>query len=65
MNEDARTLFYGTIGLIGGIALGAGIGLLIAPQSGTKTRQQVTEMLEDAADYAKETSQKLRQRWQD
>ncbi len=61
MNGNGRVLLYGTIGLIGGLALGAGIGLLTAPQSGTRTRQQVTAMLEDAADYAKETAERLRE----
>ncbi len=48
--------------LIGG-AVGAGIALLLAPQSGKKTRKQIRDMAEDitdqATDYAEIVKKKI------
>jgi gas vesicle protein len=38
--------------LIGSI-VGAGMAMLLTPQSGKKTRAQIRDMAEDATDYAK------------
>ena len=48
--------------LIGGI-VGAGVALLLAPQSGRKTRKQILDAAEDvreqASDYAKRLKEKI------
>ncbi len=45
--------------LIGGI-VGAGLALLLAPQSGKKTRAQIRDMAEDATEYASDYAKKLK-----
>ena len=37
-----------------GVAAGATVALMMAPQAGTKTRKQIKRKLEDAADYTKD-----------
>ena len=48
--------------LIGGI-IGAGVALLLAPQSGKKTRRQILDAADDvreqASDYAKKLKEKI------
>lgn len=39
-----------------GVAAGAAVALIYAPQSGEKTRKQLKRNLDDASDYLKETS---------
>lgn len=45
--------------LIGGI-IGAGLALLLAPQSGRKTRKQIADFAEDARDSASDYAKKLK-----
>ncbi len=45
--------------LIGGI-IGAGLALLLAPQSGRKTRKQIADLAEDARDSASDYAKKLK-----
>jgi gas vesicle protein len=45
-----------------GVAAGAGVALLYAPQSGEKTRRQVRRRLEDAGDYVKDTADSISDR---
>ncbi len=47
--------------LIGGI-IGAGVALLLAPQSGRKTRKQLLDAAEDVRDYASEYAKKLKEK---
>jgi gas vesicle protein len=47
--------------LVGGI-VGAGLALLLAPQSGRKTRAQLRDMAEDATDYASDYAKKLKRK---
>ena len=47
--------------LIGGI-IGAGVALLLAPQSGKKTRKQMLEAAEDVRDYASDYAKKLKEK---
>jgi len=42
-----------------GVAAGAAVALLYAPQSGEKTRRQLRRNLEDAGDYLKDTADTL------
>ena len=39
-----------------GVAAGATVALLYAPQSGEKTRRQVRRRIEDASDYVKDAA---------
>jgi gas vesicle protein len=39
-----------------GVAAGAGVALLYAPQTGEKTRRQVRRKIEDASDYVRDTA---------
>ena len=45
--------------VIGGI-VGAGLALLLAPQSGKRTRQQIADLAEDLKDYASDLTEKVR-----
>ena len=47
--------------LIGGIA-GAGLALLLAPQSGRKTRKQIADMADDVRDTASDYAKKLKEK---
>ena len=42
-----------------GVAAGAAVALIYAPQSGEKTRRQLRRGLEDASDYIKDTAETL------
>ena len=45
-----------------GVAAGAAVALLYAPQSGEKTRRQVRRKLEDASDYVRDTADTISDR---
>jgi gas vesicle protein len=45
------------IGLIAGAAIGAGLGLLYAPQSGKKTRKEIMERADDFTDAVKKRAE--------
>jgi gas vesicle protein len=45
-----------------GVAAGAGVALLYAPQSGEKTRRQVRRRFEDASDYVKDAADSISDR---
>jgi len=47
--------------LVGGI-IGAGVALLLAPQSGRKTRKQIVDMTDDVRDYASGYAKKLKEK---
>jgi gas vesicle protein len=42
-----------------GVAAGAAVALIYAPQSGEKTRRQLRRSFEDAGDYIKDTADTL------
>lgn len=42
-----------------GVAAGAAVALIYAPQSGVKTRRQIRRGLEDAGDYVRDTAETL------
>ena len=57
---DERNGFLGTIfTFLTGAAIGAGLALLFAPQSGEETRKKIKEMGEKVADEVKENYEKL------
>lgn len=45
--------------LIGGI-VGAGLALLLAPQSGRRTRRQIADIAEDVVEYTSDYAKKLK-----
>lgn len=45
-----------------GVAAGAAVALLYAPQSGLRTRRQVRRSLESASDYMKDTADMITER---
>ena len=50
MDNDTRFVIFGGLALITGIVLGTGLGMLLAPQSGARTRRQLRNMVEDATE---------------
>jgi len=50
MESDSRFILVAGLGLLIGAVLGAGLGLLLAPQSGSRTRRQLRNMVEDAGE---------------
>lgn len=61
MNDNTRCLLFGTMAFIAGVALGTGAGLLLAPQSGERTRRQFREMLQEASDYAEQVADEVKE----
>ena len=45
-----------------GVAAGAAVALLYAPQAGEKTRRQVRRRFEDASDYVRDTADTIGER---
>ena len=48
-----------------GVAAGAGVALLYAPQTGERTRRQLRRSIEDAGDYLSDTADDVQDRAQD
>ena len=48
------------VALVVGGLVGAGVALLLAPQSGKRTRQQIADLAEDLKDYAADLTDKVR-----
>lgn len=55
----------GVVTFLTGIAVGAGIGLLFAPQSGRRTRRQIVRGVEDVGDYLEDVGEELIQKGRD
>jgi gas vesicle protein len=54
MDNDTRYVVLAGLSLMVGVVLGTGLGLLMAPQSGSRTRRQLKNMMEDASERAGE-----------
>lgn len=50
MNDSSKVL----IGLLAGLAAGAALGLLFAPEAGTETRERLGQSFKDLSDTIKE-----------
>ena len=50
-NDDTASVSF-VAGLIVGVAVGAGLTLLLAPQSGRRTRRHLARRVEDVTDEA-------------
>lgn len=63
MQTETRWILFSTMTFFTGLVLGLSTGVLCAPQSGTRTRQKLKNMAEDAAerveDWADETKQTM------
>ena len=53
-SENSTSASTVLLALLGGTILGAGVALLFAPQSGRRTRQKLSDLGEDAEEYARE-----------
>jgi len=58
-SKDDRTASVLVALVVGGL-VGAGVALLLAPQSGKRTRQQIADLAEDLKDYATDLTDKVR-----
>lgn len=54
MDTETRCLVFAGIAFFSGIVVGLGTGLLLAPQSGTRTRRHLRSMMEDVGERAGE-----------
>ncbi len=50
MDSDTRVILCGGLALVTGILLGTGLGLLMAPQTGRRTRRQIKNYIHDTTD---------------
>lgn len=50
MNDNSKVL----VGLLAGLAAGAALGLLFAPEKGSETRDRLSQSLKDLGDSIKE-----------
>ncbi|MHB8835608.1 MAG: YtxH domain-containing protein [Candidatus Methylomirabilia bacterium] len=57
-HEDRTTTIL--VALVVGGVVGASLALLLAPQSGKRTRQQIADLAEDLKDYATDLTEKVR-----
>jgi len=58
-SQEDRTVSILAALVVGGI-VGAGIALVLAPQSGRRTRQQIADLAEDLKEYAADIKDKVR-----
>lgn len=61
MEEDAKLLIIGGLSFATGLLVGIGAGLLIAPQSGARTRRQITNLVEDLKEDATHAAEDARE----
>lgn len=53
-NDDTRCLMVAGIMFFSGLMLGLATGVLLAPQSGSRTRRDLLSLVEDASERANE-----------
>ena len=58
--EDDNTGAAILISFLAGGIVGAGLALLLAPQSGKRTRRQIADLADDVKDYAADYTKKLK-----
>ncbi|MDT7043909.1 YtxH domain-containing protein [Candidatus Nitronereus thalassa] len=54
MDSEARCLMVAGLTFFSGLILGIGMGVLLAPQSGSRTRRHLRSMMEDMGERAGE-----------
>lgn len=62
MDSDARCAVFGLIAFVSGLAVGVATGLLLAPQSGSRTRRHLRTMVGDLGEQAGEWIAEARDR---
>jgi len=65
MDSDTRVILCGGLALFTGILLGTGLGLLIAPQTGRRTRRQIKNYLNDTSERMNDLADDTRGRVSD
>ncbi len=60
MDTDTRYVMFGGLAFITGIVLGTAMGILMAPQSGTRTRRKLRNFAEDAGERMTEFTEDAR-----
>ncbi len=65
MDSDTRVILCGGLAMITGILLGTGLGLLMAPQTGRRTRRQIKNYLYDATDRMNDMAGETKDRMND
>ena len=60
MDTDTRYVLFGGLAFITGVILGTGMGILMAPQSGTRTRRKLKNFAEDAGERVSEFTEDAR-----
>ena len=65
MDNDTRCIIFGGLALLTGILLGTGLGILLAPQSGTRTRRHLRTMVEDAGERVGEMAEDAKETMND
>lgn len=54
MDSETRCLVVASLTFISGLIFGLGMGVLLAPQSGNRTRRHLRTMMEDVGERANE-----------
>jgi gas vesicle protein len=57
MNDQAQTAVVASLTFVIGLLAGIGTGLLLAPQSGARTRRQIRSLAEDFGERAGEMAE--------
>ena len=65
MDSDTRVILCGGLALVTGILLGTGLGLLMAPQTGRRTRRQIKNYLHDTSERMNDLADDTRDRMSD
>lgn len=65
MDSDTRVILCGGLAMVTGILLGTGLGLLMAPQTGRRTRRQIKNYLHDATDRMNDMAGETKDRMND
>ena len=61
MEDDAKLLIIGGLAFATGLLVGVGAGMLIAPQSGARTRRQIGSLVEDLKEDASQFAEEARE----
>ena len=54
MDNETRCMMFAAISFFSGLVIGLGAGLLLAPQSGNRTRRHLRTMMDDVGEMAGE-----------
>ena len=54
MDNETRCMMFAAISFFSGLVIGLGTGLLLAPQSGTRTRRHLRTVMDDVGEMAGE-----------